>query len=94
MGSNDRRQHIRFNPDRNALAIIHIDGDENNSLIGLLRDESHEGCGAVFHVDHFPYDEGDVVELKPHELNPVPAEISWTETLDEKLVKVGFNYRE
>lgn len=94
MTSDDRREHIRFNPDENALAIIHIDGNEDNSLIGLLRDESHEGCGAVFHTEHFPYETGDVVKLKPGDLSPMSAEITWTDSIDKKLVKAGFKYRE
>lgn len=94
MNTENRRQHIRFDPDENALAVIHIDGEEDNSLIGLLRDESHEGCGAVFHQEHFPYEEGDTVELKVHELNPIHSEISWTKPLDDRLIKVGFHYGE
>ena len=94
MNDDNRREHIRFDPDRNALAIIHVDGDENNSLVGLLRDESHDGCGAVFHDEHFPYDDGDDLTLKVGRLDPKSAEVAWTETVDEKLVKAGFNYLE
>lgn len=92
MSEDDRREHLRFDPDQNALAIIHMNGDENESLIGLLRDESMQGCGAVFHEGYFPFDEGDVVQLKVHRLDPQPSEIAWTEHVDEKLVKVGFKY--
>lgn len=90
----DRREHLRFDPEQNALVIIHIDGDEDNSLVGLLRDESYEGCGAVFHSEYFPYEEGDEVELKAHELSPLNARVSWIKPLDDKLIKAGFEFLE
>ncbi len=92
MDNKDRREHLRFDPDQNALAIIKMGGNEDESLIGLLRDESAQGCGAVFHGEYFPFEEGDVVQLKVHRLDTRPSEIVWTKEVDEKLVKVGFKY--
>lgn len=94
MSEDDRRQNIRFNPDQNALAIIHRGGNEENPLIGLLRDESYKGCGAIFHQEYFPYEEGDVVELEANQVGPVESKVSWVKPLDEKLVRAGFNFLE
>lgn len=94
MVDSNRRENIRFDPDENALAIIHVGGDEDNSLVGLLRDESHSGCGAVFHREYFPFEEQDVVKLKVHQLSPRKAKIAWTNPLDDKLIKVGFQFSE
>lgn len=94
MGNEQRREHVRYDPDENALAIIHFGGEEDNSLVGLLRDESHEGCAAVYHKEYFPFDTNDEVTLKVDRLRPSQAEIVWKDELDEKLVKVGFHFVE
>lgn len=92
MGTDERRENIRFDPDKNALAIIHVEGDEDDSLVGLLRDESYQGCSAVFHREYFPYEEGDTVILKVEPDLPRPAEIVWRNQLDERLFRVGFHF--
>lgn len=92
LGTDERRGNIRFDPDKNALAIIHVDGDQDDSRVGLLRDESYRGCSAVFHREHFPYEEGATVDLKVEPDLPRPAEIVWTNQLDERLLRVGFHF--
>ncbi|MFB6346763.1 MAG: hypothetical protein ABEK50_13495 [bacterium] len=93
MNSDNRREHLRFDPEQNALAVIHLNGKDDNSLVGLLRDESQKGCAAVFHQEFFPFEEGDTVELKLYQLEPTESEIKWIQSLDEKLLKVGFNIK-
>jgi hypothetical protein len=92
LGTDERRENIRFDPDKNALAIIHVGGDADDSLVGLLRDESYRGCSAVFHSEHFPYEDGTTVDLKVEPDRPRPADIVWTDDLDERLLRVGFHF--
>jgi hypothetical protein len=88
----DRRDYFRYNPDDNALAEIRV--DEDHSVIGLLRDESYSGCAAVFQQSAFRHEEDEVVSLRAGKQGPRPAEVQWTEPLDDKLVKVGFEWVE
>lgn len=94
MVEDDRREHLRYDPDKNSLVVLYMDSQGEDTLVGLLRDESHSGCGAVFHQEYFPFSEGDEVKIKPGKLSPKKASIAWVQSVDEKLVRAGFKYED
>lgn len=99
LSEGNRREHIRFDPDKNSIVMIFLgsaqeEPNEENKLVGLLRDESRSGCGAVFHREFFPLEEGESAKIKPGKISPTEAEVSWLKPIDEKLIRVGFEYLE
>lgn len=90
--SDNRREYFRYNPDTNALVEIQLDG--NRAIMGLMRDESYSGCAAVYQKSAFHFEEGETVEVQAGNHNPRPADIKWIEELDDKLIKVGFEWVE
>lgn len=91
---NDRREHIRFDPESNSLCVLESFGNNDSSVIGLLRDRSKSGCAAVFHEQDFDYTEGDSLDLQAGSKRFIESELIWAERLDEKFIKAGFEFRE
>ncbi|MFB6344386.1 MAG: hypothetical protein ABEK50_01245 [bacterium] len=87
---NNQRDYMRYDPDDNALAIIHPGSDNTDQVIGLLRDESYKGWATLFQKNVFSFEEGDEVPVKAGPHTPCTAEIQWTTTVDDKFVKAGF----
>jgi hypothetical protein len=92
MSKQNRREHVRYDPDKNSLVQIFLDDNPDDSLIGLLLDKSKSGCGAIFHDQTFPFEEGETVKLKPGKVSPRHAEIVWVRTINEKAIRAGFEY--
>ncbi|MBU1077043.1 MAG: hypothetical protein KKH98_07115 [Spirochaetes bacterium] len=86
----DKRQNIRFDPDENSLLELFKKGSPNkpNRIVGLVRDESYHGCGAIFRKN-FPFKKGDKVMANVGKLTNLKAEIVWVTDVDEVFVKVG-----
>ncbi len=85
----NKRQHIRFEPDENTLILLKVDNDEIHS--GLCVSESQGGCSAAF-LNNSAFVAGKMVYLKVGKLDSISAEIRWVTELDEDIVKVGFKY--
>lgn len=86
----NKRKHVRFDPDENSLIEL-FKRDQQGKMIkavGLVRDESHNGCGAIFRKK-FPFKEGEVIYANVGKLTELKAEIIWIKQMDTVLIKVG-----
>lgn len=93
MSEDNRRSHLRYNPDKNSVMSIISDGvSGSEELIGLLRDISEGGCAGVFHADYFNYTVGDELDVTTDEVSEQKNVIVWKKSLDKKFVKVGFEF--
>ncbi len=89
----EARRHLRFDPEKNGLAVINpTRQNEEDKIIGLLRDESYEGFAALFRKDMFSYVPGEVLKVTAGHIGPLNAEVEWVSELDEKFVKAGFKF--
>lgn len=88
--TDNRRDYFRYDPDKNALAEIELDNED--AIMGLMRDESYSGGCVVYQKSAFDFQEGDIVTLKAGRQGPMEAEIKWVEDVDEKLVKIGYEW--
>lgn len=88
------RQDIRFPPEPNCLVRVDTAGGNERfepDLLGLVLDESSGGCGAVFvHTDKLGI--GDRCLIQVGTLEPVKAEVRWRNSLEDRVVAVGFRY--
>jgi len=87
---NDDRNYLRYDPDDNALAVIHPSSGSDEQIVGLLRDESHSGWAAIFQEKTFDLNPGDHVTAKAGPHTPTRVEVKWTKPVDEKFIKAGF----
>lgn len=92
MEEKNRRDYIRYDPDKNSLIRIFLDGDPHDPLIGLLLDKSEGGCGAIFHETTFDFEKNDHVKIKPGKISPRMARIAWIVMVDNKTIRAGFEY--
>ena len=84
-----KRKHIRFQPDENTFIFVNLDDDIVHG--GLCISESHGGCSGVFHLsENFVI--GKMCYLKVGKLDSICADIRWITPLDDTVVKVGFEY--
>jgi len=88
----NQREYFRYNADENALVKIEARNDQH--IVGLMRDESYQGFAAVFQKTAFRYTEGDTVEVEAGRLPLRTAEVIWIKSLDEKFLKIGFEWKD
>ncbi len=86
----DKRKNIRFDPDENSLLELSRKNSHGKiiKIMGLVRDESYHGCGAIFRKN-FPFKKGDKVNASVGKLTDLQAEVIWIQDVDEVFVKVG-----
>ncbi|MDD5066511.1 MAG: hypothetical protein PHF84_05640 [bacterium] len=86
----EKRRYIRFLPESNSIVVLTSRNkkDENILAVGLLRDESGHGCGAVFRKP-FLLHKDDKVKAIVGKLFDLNGKIMWVKDIDEFLVKVG-----
>lgn len=109
--ASNRRKYLRFTPSpdevvdlqkRSLEAMAHIDLDTDGdsfqpTLMGLLGDQSHLGCSAVFAAGGGRGEElvkGRICILKAGVLHPMRAVARWRSEIDESFFKVGFEFLE
>jgi hypothetical protein len=68
--------------------VIYPSGDVKEAVEGVTREESKEGFSASFDLP-FPYEEGDVVDVRVG-YERVWAKIMWTMEIMEKKAMAGF----
>ncbi len=90
-----RRRENRFKPEpTNPFAHIdsvNIEGKFHANLIGLVLDQSAQGCGLVFQSQN-GFEIGEICRIKIGSYEPVQAEVRWKQKLDDSLIKVGFRF--
>lgn len=86
----EKRKFIRFDPETNSLVILTSKNKKHKNMlvVGLLRDESGHGCGAIFRKP-FPFRKNDLVQATVGKLMDLDGRIMWVKDFDEVLVKVG-----
>ncbi len=103
-----RRHYIRFNPEPADLGVLslkeedflHYDNDTyqfNGDHVGLLFDESFQGCSMIVlnksqKGDYLPI--GFRCVIKVGQLSPMRAEVRWREEVAPGILKLGFEYLE
>lgn len=91
------RKYIRFRPDPNAYAQIDKDPERGEFLfeyVGLILEEAPMGgCGLVVH-EMAGLTVGDVLRVKVGELAPLKAQVVWTKSLGDQVVRVGMKFLE
>jgi hypothetical protein len=84
-------RRLRYTPDEHYLIIEYLNNKKHKRrLIGLVRDESYNGCCALFRQP-FPFKTGDNLVFKLGRAPELHGEIKWVEPFDEVFVKVGIN---
>ncbi|CAM2007970.1 PilZ domain-containing protein [Acanthopleuribacter pedis] len=87
---------------RTVEVVAHIDintEDENfePEYIGMVVEQSHQGCGLVlvrYSEDYEKIDKGQEVVVKVGRLHPMKAKVRWRKNLDEDLFKLGLEFLE
>lgn len=85
---------FRFMPDKNSL--IWLDNEKfetpnDNAVVGLLLNESHEGCCGLFILEE-PFEVEAFFYLKVGKLPCTESQIKWFKEVDKGVYKVGFHY--
>tara|TARA_B100000749_G_scaffold280223_1_gene275341 strand:- start:46076 stop:46348 length:273 start_codon:yes stop_codon:yes gene_type:complete len=85
---------FRFTADPNTTVGLHSVGEEGKLLFtGLVVDESKSGfCGCFVREDDFRV--GEAYSAKVGMLGVMECEVRWSQRVDEKILKVGFMYRD
>ena len=93
-----KRNYIRFLPDPNTLLWLSqsVTTDEpfEPRFVGLVLDESQKGCSAVFVKDQIGEKllPGNRCVLAVGDMPHVTAEVRWQKALDNRSVRLGFEY--
>lgn len=91
------RKYIRFRPDANAYAQIDKDPERSEfsfEYAGLILEEAPMGgCGLVVH-EMAGLTVGDVLRVKVGELAPLKAQVVWTKSLGDQVVRIGMKFLE
>ena len=93
-----KRNYIRFLPDPNTLLWLSqsasVDDSFEPCFVGLVLDESQKGCSAVFVKDQISEQllPGNRCVLAVGDMPRMIAEIRWQKELDNKSVRLGFEY--
>jgi hypothetical protein len=92
-----KRSYLRFLPDPNTFAWVCECDDASTfepQIAGLVVNESHTGCGAVF-LKSQTYDQLKIdgkYYIGVGALSPTKCELKWIKDLDEDTVRMGFEY--
>ncbi|MFB6346897.1 MAG: PilZ domain-containing protein [bacterium] len=93
MPQDDQRKHLRYSSDKNSiLRVAQGEIEQSEVVIGLLRDVSKGGCAGVFHNDYFDFSIGKQIVITSDEFEQTTASIVWSKNLDERFLKVGFEF--
>jgi hypothetical protein len=84
-----KRQSIRYTPDDNTL--IHVQFVDGTQCTGLAYSEAHKGCAGVFTKKSSFMPEVNC-DLSIGEIKNLSAQVRWVEEVDDKLIKVGFEF--
>jgi len=87
-------RQMRYPSDTKSVAYFSEDLHDSNlerATVGLIRDESFDGCSLVFLATQ-PISVDSTYLLKVGQLATTQATAVWTKQIDEKLVSVGFQY--
>ncbi len=82
-------RRIRFSQENECIVNI---SDGERGCQGLLRDESFNGCCAIFYKN-FPFSTGDTAEIRMGDQGKYKCEIAWVKEFDEVLIKAGINIK-
>ena len=89
-----KRKSIRFDSDPNWMAWLSLESrveDFKNDIVGLVINESKEGCSIIFR--DLPEIENDkTYYLQVGSLDPLKAKVVWRKEIDEGVIRVGFSY--
>ena len=86
----DNRKSFRFNPDENTLIkVIYTENKEKKEKLGLVCDESYEGCSCIFRRP-FPFHIGDELTITVGKIQSVRGTLIWTKDYDKVTIKAGF----
>ena len=83
---------FRFTADPNtSVKLFCLEDSEKLKFLGLVVDESKTGFSACFvRMDDFYV--GDKFSAAVGALGRMPCDVRWSQRLDDKIVKVGFQY--
>ncbi|MGD9202425.1 MAG: hypothetical protein PVI26_12735 [Chitinispirillia bacterium] len=85
-----KRKSFRFDPEENTLIKIkYTRNKKRKEKLGLVCDESFEGCSCIFRRP-FPFDIGDEVKVVIGNVRGVKGKLIWTKDYDNVTVKAGF----
>jgi hypothetical protein len=84
-----KRRGTRFPADLNALVRLQL-AAEDAELVGLVIDESFEGCSGVFRKNPALH-VGTSGTVTVGALAPVKGEVVWVRELEPGIVRVGFS---
>lgn len=89
-------QHMRFKPDPMDAAMVDLKASTpafEPTMSCLILNESFSGCALVIPTA-FPISEGTFMRVKVGRMEPLRAEVVWTQRLDDELLKVGIRFLE
>ncbi len=97
--ASQRRRFLRFPPDPLDTALIDFSGKETFTpqYAGLIRQEAYAGCGLmlVYHEGlERAFAPGRTCTIKVGKLDPMPAEVVWSKSIEDEALKVGFHFLE
>ncbi len=95
MKASNKRRHFRYIPDKNCMVELYGKKSDHHrtKIIGLCRDESYNGCSAIFRAP-FPFKKGDPITANVGNISYQKAEIKWVKPFDEVLIKAGIHFIE
>jgi hypothetical protein len=89
--SRPQRKGTRFPPDPNTVLMLKSSEGDGQQLVGLVIDESYEGCSAVVRETPALRDGARFV-CAIGSLAPVDGSVAWTRLLEPGIVRVGMTF--
>ncbi|MCK4906285.1 MAG: hypothetical protein KAR07_02025 [Spirochaetes bacterium] len=88
----ERRAHVRYDPDENAVSeIIYHKDKKEIQKIGLIFDESFSGCSVVL-TGNVPFKVNERVLIKSGKLDSRYADVCWIRKIESGIFKIGIAY--
>jgi hypothetical protein len=89
--SRPQRKGTRFPPDLNTMLTLERADGDGPPLVGLVIDESYEGCSAVFR-ENPALRGGEQFVCAIGAMAPVDGSVAWTRVLEPGIVRVGMAF--
>ena len=88
-----KRKSIRFHstPLATALVDLKMQRSFRPTLSGLVLSESFSGCALLLILED-AVKEGQIVQIKIGEMDPMNAKIVWIKEFPENIKKIGFHF--
>ena len=90
-----KRKHIRFRPDPTDVAYIDANiasSSFNAEFAALIVEEAPMGGCGIICLDYKKFADGDKLRIKVGKMDPVMAEVKWTNIVADGISRYGLQF--